>query len=604
MSEKKDTTVKVPTRNEVRPEDCWNLASLFADDDAWEKEFDAWRGTVDSLASFRGKLGVSAESLKEALDTLFEFMRRSERLGVYAFLRFTEDQTDNVSQERQARYEFVAARAGEVTAYIQPELLAIPAEVMSQRIDDPLLALYRTYLERVERNRPHTLAEKEERLLAMQAEMAGTAADTFTQLNNSDLKFGSIDDGNGRQVEVSHGTYQTLLNSPYRQVRRNLFETYYAQYESHQYTFASLLNGLVRKDTYYAKVRNFSSALEDALFPNALPVAVYDNLVSTIREFLPSLYRYYALRKRAMKLDEIHFYDVYIPILSDLSVKRSFDEAIQMVAESLTPLGEEYVSTCRKGLTGGWCDRYENRGKQSGAFSCGSFDGDPYILMNYQDDVFDSVFTLAHEAGHSMHSWYSAKTQPYPYYDYTHFLAEIASTFNEQLLSAHLQKQAGNEKELAYLINHELDGIRTTIFRQTMFAEFERKIHELGEAGEALTADRFRSEYRTILDAYFGPDFVIDEPLSLECFRIPHFYRSFYVYQYATGMSAAIALSERVLHGGETERNQYLGFLKAGSSKMPLEILRDAGIDMLSPEPIRAAMRRFTMLVDQLDGLL
>ena len=596
--------VRVPLRAEQRPEDCWDLTSLFAGDEAWEKEFAEWRQSMDSLTPFRGRLGESVETLKTALDTLFGFMRRGERLGVWAFLRFTEDQTDATAQDRQARYGFVATKAGEATAYIHPELLAISPDIMRERIGDPLLTPYRTWLERVERERPHTLSTAEERLLAMQAEMADTASEVFGQLNNSDLKFGSIDDGTGRQVEVSHGTYQTLLNSPDREVRRNLFKTYYAQYESHQYTFAALLNGLVRKDTYYSQAKNFPSALEMAIFPNALPVSVYDNLVKTIHEFLPSLYRYYELRRRAMKLDDIHFYDIYIPILSDLSVKRSFDEAIGMVAESLAPLGEEYVSICTAGLRGGWCDRYENRGKQSGAFSCGSFDGEPYILMNYQDDVFDNIFTLAHEAGHSMHSWYSAKTQAFPYYDYTHFLAEIASTFNEQLLSAHLQKNAKSERELAYLLNHELDGIRQTIFRQTMFAEFERRIHSLGEAGEALTADRFRAEYRAVLDNYFGPQFVIDEQLSLECFRIPHFYRSFYVYQYATGMSAAIALADRVLHGGAAERNQYLGFLKAGSSKMPLEILRDAGLDMLSPEPIRAAMRRFTTLVEQLEGLL
>ncbi len=599
-----DLTQKILTRDEQRSEDCWKLESLFESDAAWETEFDNWQKSIDSLTAFRGKLSESVEVLRSALDASFAFMRRAERLGTYAFLRFAEDQTNADSQQRQARFGFVAAKAGEATAYMQPELLAIPEATMKERIESPELALYKTYLQRIERNRPHTLSEKEERILAMQAEMSDTAAETFRQLNDSDLKFGSMDDGTGRQVEVSHGTYATLLNSPNREVRRNLLETYYKAYENHQYTFAATLNGLVRKDTYYARVRNFDSALDDALFPDAIPTAVYDNLVQTIHQYMPALYRYYDLRRRAMKLDDIHFYDIYVPILSDLSVKRSFDEAITMVTDSFAPLGEEYVTTCRKGLTSGWCDRYENRGKQSGAFSCGSFDGQPYILMNYQDEVFDHIFTLAHEAGHSMHSWYSSKTQPYPYYDYSLFLAEIASTFNEQILSDYLQKNAKNERELAYLINHELDGIRQTIFRQTMFAEFEKTIHTLGEAGEALTADRFRAEYRKVLDAYFGPNFVIDEQLSLECFRIPHFYRSYYVYQYATGMSAAIALSQMVLNGGEVERERYLGFLKAGSSKMPLEILKDAGLDMSQPAPIEAAMKRFATLVDQLDGLL
>ncbi|MDD3470235.1 MAG: oligoendopeptidase F [Thermoguttaceae bacterium] len=599
-----DTTQKIMTRSEQRPEDCWKLESLFESDAAWETEFSDWEKSIDSLTAFRGKLGESVDTLRSALDIRFAFMRREERLGTYAFLRFAEDQTNDDAQQRQARFGFVAAKAGEATAYMQPELLSIPEATMQERIATPELAPYKTYLQRLERKRPHTLSEKEERILAMQAEMSDTAAETFRQLNDSDLKFGSIDDGTGCQVEVSHGTYATLLNLPNREVRRNLFETYYRAYHDHQYTFAATLNGLIRKDTYYSRVRNFDSALDDALFPDAIPTAVYNNLVQTIHQYMPTLYRYYEVRRRAMKLDDIHFYDIYAPILSDLTIKRSFDEAITMVTDSFAPLGEEYVTTCRKGLTGGWCDRYENRGKQSGAFSCGSFDGQPYILMNYQDEVFDNIFTLAHEAGHSMHSWYSSKTQPFPYYDYSLFLAEIASTFNEQILSDYLQKHAKNERELAYLINHELDGIRQTIFRQTMFAEFERTIHTLGEAGEALTADRFRSEYRKVLDLYFGPNFVIDEPLSLECFRIPHFYRSYYVYQYATGMSAAIALSQMVLNGGEAERERYLGFLKSGSSKMPLEILKDAGLDMSQPAPIEAAMKRFAALVDQLDGLL
>jgi oligoendopeptidase F len=388
-------------------------------------------------------------------------------------------------------------------------------------------------------------------------------------------------------------------------VRKEAFHTYYAGYEQHKNTIAATLNGSVQRDVYYARARNHPSALEASLFHDKVPVAVYESLIASVHKNLPSLYRYYDLRKRSMKLKDIHHYDTYVPILSDIDKRHTWDQAVKVVVESLRPLGSEYCAELERGMTvGRWCDCYPNKGKQSGAFSSGSYDGQPYILMNYQPDVLDHVFTLAHEAGHSMHSYYSAKTQPYQYYNYTIFVAEVASTFNEQLLARHMMAKAKSDKERAYLINRMIDGIRGTIIRQTMFAEFEKITHALVESGEPLTVETLRSQYRKLLDLYFGPDFVIDDELSLECLRIPHFYRAFYVYKYATGLSAAIALSQRVTNGGAAELEDYLGFLKGGCSKYPLDLLRGAGVDMEKPEAVDTALKYFDTLVGELDELL
>ena len=392
--------------------------------------------------------------------------------------------------------------------------------------------------------------------------------------------------------------------SPSRKVRKNAFVTHYQQFEAHENTLAATLNGSIQKDVYYARVRGYDSALHAALFPDNVPQSVYDKLISSVHRNLPALHRYYDLRRRKMKLRDIHHYDTYVPILSDLESKQTWKQAVKVIMEALQPLGEEYCTVLEAGLNGRWCDRYPNQGKQSGAFSCGSFDGYPYILMNYQPNVLNDVFTLAHEAGHSMHSYLSAKHQPYEYYDYKIFVAEVASTFNEELLSHHLLSQSDDKKQRAYLINREIDDIRGTIFRQTMFAEFEKSTHGMAEAGEPLTLQAFKSVYRKLLEKYFGPQFVLDEQLSLECLRIPHFYRAFYVYKYATGLSAAIALSQRVLNGGEAELQDYLKFLQSGCSKDPLDLLRDAGVDMEKPKTVNTALKYFEKLVDELDELL
>lgn len=594
---------RLPPRSQVKPEDTWDLSSLFAGDEAWETAFTAWEKEIPKYAKFAGRL-ADARQLVALLKFHLDFERAGERLGTYAFLKTAEDTANSVYQRMQGRFQNAASRAAQAASYMQPELMAIPDDDLRQILSSRGMAPYRLMLERWLRYKPHTLSDREEKLLAMQSEMSQTASHVFRQLHNADLKFGNVKNEHGELVELSHATFATLLHAPKRNVRKTAFHQYYEQYAGHQHTIAATLAGSIQRDIYYAKARNYESALESALFADRVPASVYDNLIESVHRHLPDLYRYYEIRRRRMRLDEIHHYDTYVPILSEFETRRNWKQAVKTVITALEPLGSEYCAALERGLGGRWCDKYENQGKQSGAFSCGSFDGDPYILMNYQPAVLDHVFTLAHEAGHSMHSYLSARHQPFQYYDYTIFVAEVASTFNEQLLSKHLLERAGDKRERAFLINRQIDDIRGTILRQTMFAEFEKITHALAEANEPLTVDRFKTEYRQLLALYFGPDFALDPELDLECFRIPHFYRAFYVYKYATGLSAAIALANRVLAGGERELADYLGFLKGGCSKYPLDLLRGAGVDMEQPEPVDAALAHFARLVAELDELL
>jgi oligoendopeptidase F len=595
---------RLPPRNKVKPSDCWDLGSLFSSDLAWEEAFGEWEKRIDQYGQFQGRLDQSVEVLAACLVFDLDFDRQGDRLGTYAFLKTAEDTTNSDYQRMQGRFTNVASRAAQAASYIRPEILAIPSAKMKQFLTDERLAPYRLLLDRVLRYKPHTLGKKEERLLAMQIEMAEAAGKAFRQLNDADLKFGTVKDEKGQWVELTHATFSAMLHSPKRGVRKAAFHKLYQEYSDHQHTLAATLNGSIQRDIYYARARNFPSVLESALFPDRMPVAVYDNLIATVHKHLPALYRYYDVRRRTMKLREIHHYDTYVPILSELETRHTWDQAVDLVTKALEPLGSDYGRVLDAGLRGRWCDRYENKGKQSGAFSAGSYDGDPYILMNYQPNVLDHVFTLAHEAGHSMHSYYSAKNQPYQYYNYVIFVAEVASTFNEQLLSQHLLDHARDARRRAYLINRQIDAMRATIFRQTMFAEFEKLTHDLAEHNEPLTVDCFKTVYRQLLETYFGPQFTLDDELSLECLRIPHFYRAFYVYKYATGMSAAIALANRVLGGGKEELDAYLSFLKGGCSKDPLDLLRDAGVDMERPEPVDTALGYFARLVEELDELL
>lgn len=596
--------ITLPTRSEVPLSDCWDLSSLYPDVDRWEADFKLLESRIGGYEQYRGKLGSSAILLAQCLSFDREIERLSERLGTYAFLSSAEDQANQAAQALVARFQNLSVRTNQLASFFRPEILAIADDTMARFLQSAELQEFRLVLERITRYRAHTLSDSEENLLAMQGEMAQTASKAFRQLNDADLKFGTVENERGQQIELSNATFSQLLISPSRQVRETAFRQYYAQFAAHENTLAATLSGSIHTDVYYAKARRYSSSLAAALFPDNVPQEVYDNLILAVRNHLPAVYRYLDLRKRYMKLDQLHHYDTYVPLLTDLEQVRSWDEAVDTVIRSLQPLGQSYCAVLAEGLKGHWCDRYPNKGKQSGAFSCGSYDGNPYILMNYKPQVLNDLFTLTHEAGHSMHSYLSAKNQPFQYYNYTIFVAEVASTFNEQLLTHHLLESTTDPRFKAYLLNHEIDSIRATIIRQTMFAEFEKTTHAMAEAGEPLTVETFKKVYFSLLEAYFGPEFCIDEELSLECFRIPHFYRGFYVYKYATGLAAAIALSRRVLRGGHQERDEYLTFLSSGCRLDPLDLLRSAGVDMSQPEPVATALTYFAELVDQLSELL
>ncbi len=596
--------VTLANRKAVKVADTWDLASLFANDREWETGFQKYEKQLAGYDKYRGRLGARASTLAACIKFDSSLEQLGERLGSYAYLKTTEDQANSEYQRMLGRFQNVATRAAQAASFIRPEIMAIPAAKMKTYFAAKELRHYKLLLERILRFKKHTLGKKEEELLAMQGEMAQAASKAFRQLLDADLRFGLVKNERGEHFELSNSSFIQFLHSPKRAVRQMAFHQYYAQFAAHQNTLAATLSGSIQKDAYYAKARGYDGSLTAALFPDNVPRSVYDNLVASVRRNLPAVHRYYDVRRRKMKLKEIHHYDTYVPILSELEMKHTWNQAVKAVVAALEPLGSEYCEALEKGLLGRWCDRYPNQGKQSGAFSSGSYCGEPYILMNFKSEVLDDVFTLAHEAGHSMHTWHSARSQPFEYYDYVIFVAEVASTFNEQLLSKYLMSRAKSDRERAYLINREIDGIRGTILRQTMFAEFEKITHEMTESGEPLTVQAFQDIYRKLLEAYFGPEFVIDPELSLECFRIPHFYRAFYVYKYATGLSAAIALSERVLNGGERELSDYLNFLRGGSSQYPLDLLREAGVDMEQPAAVDTALARFAELVEELDQLV
>ena len=599
--------VELPKRGEVPETDTWDLTVLFKTDDDWKKFHDDLKERLVAYQTFEGKLN-DIDTLLKCLEFDAEFNMLLQKWTVYAYLRYTTDLSDPGNQQMVGLSEFFENESRQASSFIRPEILSLD-EATWQKIDtDKRFDLYRLQLFRLKRQKPHTLGKSEEHLIAMTSEIAQTASNAFELLNNADLKFGTLTDETGKTVELSTGSFVVLLNSPDRNVRKTAFEKFYAGYKAHANTLASLLGSSIKKDIFYAKARKHSSAFDAALFSEEIPQTVYDMLVNTVKNYLPAMHRYYDIRKRCMKLDDLRIYDTYIPILNDITTDYPWEKGVEELAAAFKPLGDEYVKVVTKGLTTQrWSDRYENKGKRSGAFSYSTYQGLPYILMNYKTNVIDSLFTLAHEAGHSMHSHFSKTTQPFIYYRYTTFLAEVASTFNEDLLSRHLLAKAdaaGDKTMRAWLVNRQIDAIRQTLFRQTMFAQFEQETHERAENGETLNDAAFRQIYGKLLRDYFGPRFALDDDLSYECFRVPHFYRAFYVYKYSTGITAALALAERVVSGGEKERNDYLTFLSGGCSKTPLDLLRDAGVDMETPVPFVAAMKRFESLVDELDKAL
>jgi oligoendopeptidase F len=598
-----NTAGSVPLRAEVKPENTWDLSRLFKNDEAWNEGLAAYEKKAEKISGFRGTLGKSAESLADYLDFSRDFGILEERLSYYSELRQTEDEGSGAARTMTGKMMMAAAKAHAAASWESPEIQAIPEKDMELFLAHPRLADYRIYLKKILRYKPHVLSDKEERLIALHAEGENTAAETFSVLTNVDMDFGLIDTPEGKRP-LTQSTWSVFMENPDRDLRRRAYTAFYRCFDAHKTTLASLYSGSVKQDVIQARVRNFPSARAAALFPDNVGEEVYDNLIASVGANLKPLHRYYALRKRVLKLDELRHYDVYVPLTAKAAKRTSWNEGVDMVSAALAPLGDEYTDTLRAGLLGRWADRYENRGKRSGAFSAGTYTADPYILMNYKEDAIRDVFTMAHEGGHSMHSWYSAKSNPFMHYNYTIFDAEVASTFNEELLFRHLVKNSGGGEFKLYLINKRADDLLSTLYRQTMFAEFEKNTHALEEGGAPLTADLLRGEYRKLLEKYFGSEMVLEPESDLEGLRIPHFYRAFYVYKYATGVSAALALAERVLSGGKKERDDYFNFLKSGGSRFPMESLKAAGVDMSSPAPVEAACQSFSRLVDELEKLI
>jgi oligoendopeptidase F len=596
-------TRSIPLRSEVHPSDTWDLTPLYPRDEAWEENFRQLQADYGKISDFRGRVGESPATLRDALEFEKGVDIRIERLSQYAALRVAEDASNDASLSREARLDSLRVRIGEAFSFLFPEIQAIADETFDRYLADEALLEWVVPLKKLRRLKPHTLTAGEERLLALGSSALRGHQETFSQLTNVDMSFGVVRDGSGKDRELTQSSFSSFLQQRDSSVRREAFHKFYAEFRDHQFTLASSLGSSIRADVFDARARNYPSAIEAALFLDDVPPSVYDNLISTVRGCLSPLYRYFDLRKRVLGLQEIHHYDTFVPMAGDIQTDMEWDEAVENVLGALTPLGDEYLCTLGDGLRGGrWCDRYENKGKRSGAFSYGTYTSPPYIMMNYKSDVFSDVYTLAHEAGHSMHTWYAQRAQSYQNYHYPIFLAEVASTFNEILLTEHLLKTTNERKMRAYVINRQIDDLRSTLYRQTMFAEFEKATHAAEEAGEPLTLEGFKKIYRGLLDAYFGPDFAIDPELELEGLRIPHFYSAFYVYKYATGISAAVALAGQVLERGNPAK--YLSFLRSGGSRFPIQTLAEAGVDMSSPAPVQAALELFERRVIELGALL
>jgi oligoendopeptidase F len=596
--------LKIPTRSEIPQSDKWDLTGLFADVGKWQEAFIWVQTTYPRLKEWKGKLSASPQSLVDCLEFEKALEVKLERLYHFASLQLAEDSANNEYLARIGQIQNLMTKIAEAAAFVIPEIQVIGDETFADFIDDPALADWRIKLHKIRRMKPHALSEPEERILALGRVALSGYDDTFSQLTDVDMKFGVLTDETGREKPLTQSSFSSFLVKRDPKLRKRAFHQFYAEFQDHQYTLAAALAYSVKADIFRARARRYSSALEAALFPDDVPVSVYDGLITSVRANLKPLFRYFELRRRVLGLPELHHYDTYVPLVPEVETRVTFDQAVEHVLVALAPLGKEYVDVLAKGLRGRWCDRYETKGKRSGAFSSGSYGAPPYILLNYQEDVFADVYTLAHEAGHSMHTWFSQKSQSFQDYEYPIFLAEVASTFNEELLTHYFLEQTSDTKMRAYIINRQIDDLRGTLFRQTMFAEFEKVIHAVEESGDALTLDVFKSRYRKLLDIYFAENFVLDPQLDLECLRIPHFYSAFYVYKYATGISAAVALSERVLSGQQGSVDAYLDFLRSGGSKFPLETLKIAGVDMGTPAPIESTLRLFERRLDELEALL
>lgn len=585
-------------------EDTWNLESVYADDTIWEQDYEALKQEIEAFAERKGEIASDIANLGPVLKTCYELSRRLDKLYVYARMRSDQDTGNTFYQAMSSKAQSLAVSFGSASSFLEPEVLEYGEDTVRQAIQKQEgLDAYERVLTEMLRHKAHTLDARTEQILAEARNMAGVPASVFNVFSNADLTFPDAVLKDGTRVPITNSNFVSLLESPDRELRKAVFTAYYKQLGGFANTVAGMLEGNVRQAVFYARQRKYSSNRASYLDDSHIPEEVYDNLIEAVHGALGAMYRYVAIRKKVLGVDELHMYDVYTPLFHAANRTYSIDEAKRLVKEGLRPMGEEYLSILQEGFDNRWIDVYPNKGKRGGAYSSGCYDTQPFVLLNFQETL-DNVFTLAHEMGHSIHSYYSRNNQPYQTADYRIFVAEVASTCNEALLIHDMLQKTQDRAERAYLINHYLDTFKGTLFRQTMFAEFELKIHQMGEKGIPLTAEALCDLYLNLNRQYFGPDMVSDEEISREWMRIPHFYTPFYVYQYATGFSAAIALSSRILKYGEPAVEQYKSFLKGGGSKDPIDLLKMAGVDMTTRKPVEDALARFEELVGELEGLI
>ena len=590
----------VKKREEINLEDKWKLEKIYANEDAWEKDFNILKKESPKLREFAGKLNDKEEILKY-LELNEKVSRLGETLYVYAHMKSDEDTSNQKYQSYMNKIDAFMAEFASYGAFFVPEILALPDEFIKDLIkNDERFKIYEFMLMDILKEKPHILTKEMEELLALASDCLDAPSSIHNMLTNADMTFGNIKDEDGDEVELTEGNYSSFIKSKDRSVREAAFKRLFGEYKKFDNTLATTLTSSVKSFNFSARVRKYESPIEASLSPNDIPVSVYENAIKTINDNLSSLHRYVKIKKKLLGLEQMHMYDLYVPIIEVEKEKISFDEGVKLANEGLKPLGGEYLNLFNEGINSGWIDKYENKGKRGGAYSWGGYDTMPYVLLNYHNELND-VSTLVHEMGHSLHSYYSRKTQPYYYAGYTLFCAEVASTTNEALLIHYLIEKEQDKKKKLYLINQELEQIRTTVFRQLMFAEFELYTHNALNAGEALTAADYSAKWHELNANYFGPDMVVDEDIDMEWARIPHFYSDFYVYQYATGYAAASAFANAILEGKENAVEKYKGFLKAGGSKYPIDILKDAGVDMTTSEPLEATIHRFNELLDMLE---
>ncbi len=595
---------KLKQRNEIPNQYKWNIEAMYPDESQWEKDVADSIEKAAAFSKFQGKLTESAPTLLEALRERDSIWQKLEHAFVYAAMKKDEDNREDKYQAMDDKCGSAIAKVSAAMSFFTPELLEASEETILGYIDqEDGLKQYEFLLKAALKEKEHILTAAEENILAQMSEVTGATNDVFKMLNNADLTFGTIIDEDGDEVELTHGNYITFMESQNREVRKQAFTNMYESYKKLNNTIATNYNYNTKTDVVGARIRKYASSLNAALDGNNISTDVYRNLIAEVRNYLPVVHKYIELRKKVLGVDELKMYDVYVPMVNLPKKDITFEEAIEIMAEGLAPLGEEYINQVREGIKAGWIDVFENQGKTSGAYSFGSYTSMPYILLNYTNTLKD-VFTIVHEMGHSMHSYYTRKTQPYTYGDHSIFTAEVASTVNESLLIQHLLKTEKDPEMRKYLINYYIEEFRTTLFRQTMFAEFELLAHEEIEKGGVLTAQWLNDTYEQLNTDYFGPAMGKDEYIKYEWSRIPHFYRGFYVYQYATGYSAATAISSKILNEGTEARDNYIEFLKSGSSNYPVELLKIAGVDMASPEPVKMAMETFKNLVDELEKLM